>query len=105
MVPIADRLAPAAYELAGKLGEAGLRAQVDDSRETVPKKVRAAQLMRVNYTLVVGDREIEAGTVSVRDREGHEVRGVALDDFVTKAVAEASSKSLRSSAFEPSGQG
>ena len=101
VVPIADRHAPAAHELAAKLREAGLRAEVDDSRETVPKKVRAAQLMRVNYTLVVGDREIEAGTVSVRDREGHEVRGVALDDFVQKAVAEAGSRSLESSSFGP----
>jgi threonyl-tRNA synthetase len=101
VVPIADRHAPAAHELAAKLREAGLRAEVDDSRETVPKKVRAAQLMRVNYTLVVGDREIEAGTVSVRDREGHEVRGVALDDFVQQAVAEAGSRSLEPSSFEP----
>jgi threonyl-tRNA synthetase len=101
VVPIADRHAPGAHELAAKLREAGLRAEVDDSRETVPKKVRAAQLMRVNYTLVVGDREIEAGTVSVRDREGHEVRGVALDDFVQKAVAEAESRSLEPSSFEP----
>ena len=102
VVPIADRHAVSAHELAGKLRAAGLRAEVDDSRETVPKKVRAAQIMRVNYTLVVGDREIEAGTVSVRDREGHEVRGVSLDDFVAKATAEAESRALEPSTFEPS---
>ncbi len=101
VVPIADRHAEAAHSLAARLRSARLRVEVDDSRETVPKKVRAAQLMKIPYTLVMGDREIEAGTVSVRDREGHEVRGVAFDDFVAKATAEASSRSLHPSSFEP----
>jgi threonyl-tRNA synthetase len=48
----------------------------------------------------MGDREIEAGTVSVRDREGHEVRGVAFDDFVAKVTDEASTRSLHPSSFE-----
>jgi threonyl-tRNA synthetase len=52
----------------------------------------------------VGDREIEAGTVAVRDREGHEVRGVAFADFVAKANDEASSRSLHPSSFEPAAQ-
>jgi threonyl-tRNA synthetase len=67
----------------------------------VPKKVRAAQVMKIPYTLVVGDREIEAGTVSVRDREAHEVRGVAFAEFVAKATEEADSRSLHGSSFEP----
>jgi threonyl-tRNA synthetase len=104
VVPIADRHAEAAHSLAGRLRAAGLRAEVDDSRETVPKKVRAAQVMKIPYTLVVGDREIEAGTVAVRDREGHEVRGVAFADFVAKANDEASSRSLHPSSFEPAAQ-
>jgi threonyl-tRNA synthetase len=74
---------------------------VDDSRETVSKKVRAAQVMRIPYTLVMGDREIEAGTVAVRDRDGNEVRGVAFDDFVAKAIEEAATRSLHGSTFEP----
>ncbi|HEY7280728.1 MAG TPA: threonine--tRNA ligase [Actinomycetota bacterium] len=101
VVPIADRHAEAAHALARRLHESGLRAEVDDSRETVPKKVRAAQLMKVPYTLVMGDREIEAGTVSVRDREGHEVRGVAFEDFVGKVTEEAATRSLHASSFEP----
>jgi threonyl-tRNA synthetase len=101
VLPIADRHAEAAHLLAGRLREAGLRTGVDDSRETVPKKVRAAQLMKIPYTLVVGDREIEAGTVSVRDREGTTVHGVAFDDFVAKATEEAASRSLEPSSFNP----
>jgi threonyl-tRNA synthetase len=101
VVPIADRHAEAAHLLAARLREAGLRAEVDESRETVPKKIRAAQLMKIPYTLVVGDREVEAGTVSVRDREGNEVRGVSFNDFVAKATEEAATRSLQPSTFEP----
>ena len=60
---------------------------VDDSKETVGKKIRAAQLMKAPYTLVVGDRDIEAGTYTVRDREGNETPGLAFDDVVA-ALAE-----------------
>jgi threonyl-tRNA synthetase len=94
IVPVADRHAEHARGLAAELGRAGLRASVDDSRETVPKKIRAAQLMKVPYTLVVGDREIEAGTAAVRDRSGKEVRGVPLSAFVEGARAEAESRAL-----------
>jgi threonyl-tRNA synthetase len=94
LVPVADRHADHARTLAGKLIERGLRAEVDVSRETVPKKVRAAQLMKVPYTIVVGDREIEAGTVAVRDRAAHEVRGVPFDPFVDAVVAEAEARAL-----------
>src|SRR5205814_10104596 len=88
VVPVADRHAEDAERLASRVRERGLRVGVDDSRETVPKKVRAAEVMRIPYVLVMGDKEIEAGTVSVRGREGKEVRGVPFDDFLEKVVAE-----------------
>ena len=59
---------------------------VEATRETVPKKIREAQLMKIPYTLVVGDKEIESGTVAVRDREGHEVRGVPFESFAEAAA-------------------
>jgi threonyl-tRNA synthetase len=99
IVPVADRHTSHADSLAAQLREAGLRVNVDDSRETVPKKIRAAQLMKVPYTLVVGDREIEDGTVAVRDREDVEVRGVAFDEFVSRTVDEAASRALTGSKF------
>ena len=55
--------------------------------------------MRVNYTLVVGDKEIEAGTVAVRGREGKEVRGVPFEEFLDKASAEREARSLEPSQF------
>jgi threonyl-tRNA synthetase len=94
LVPVADRHAEHARGLASRLEERGLRASVDESRETVPKKIRAAELMKIPYTLVVGDKEIEAGTVAVRGRVGKEVRGVPFEPFVTAAATEAESRSL-----------
>jgi threonyl-tRNA synthetase len=99
MVPVAERHTAHAASVAHRLRVAGLRVSVDDSRETVPKKIRAAQLMRVPYTLVVGDKEIEAGTVAVRDRDGNETRGVPLDTFVGRAEEEARTRALQSSRF------
>src|SRR5947208_3559257 len=60
VVPVADRHAEDAERLASRIRERGLRVGVDESRETVPKKVRAAEVMRIPYTLVMGDNEIEA---------------------------------------------
>ncbi|MFN2589955.1 MAG: His/Gly/Thr/Pro-type tRNA ligase C-terminal domain-containing protein, partial [Actinomycetota bacterium] len=94
LVPVADRHAAHARSLAARLTDRGLRATVDDSRETVPKKIRAAELMKVPYTLVVGDREIEAGTVAVRTRVGKETRGVPFEPFVDAIAEEASMRSL-----------
>ena len=94
VIPIADRHAAGADELAGKLRARALRVTVDRTRETVPKKVREAQLMKVPYTLVVGDKEIESGSVAVRDREGHEVRGVPFDAFVDAVAKEAAERAL-----------
>ena len=100
VVPVADRHTAHAASLAERLREAGLRAGVDDSRETVPKKIRAAQLMKIPYTLVVGDTEIEEGTVAVREREGKEVRGVPFERFVESASAEATSRALEPADLE-----
>ena len=94
VVPIADRHAAHAEALAARLREAGLRAGVDDGRETVSKKVRDAQLLKVPYTLVVGDKEIEGGTVAVRDRRGNETRGVAFTEFMARVQEEVRSRAL-----------
>src|SRR6266508_1206519 len=93
-VPVADRHAEHASALAARLKEHGLRAGVDDSRETVPKKIRAAELMKVPYTLVVGDREIEAGTAAVRPLGHHEVRGIPFEAFVEAAAKEAADRAI-----------
>jgi threonyl-tRNA synthetase len=99
LVPVADRHVEHARELVEKLRAAGLRPFVDPSGETVGKKVRAAQLMKVPYTLVIGDREMETGNLTVRDRSGTESKDVPLDAFVRALVDEAGSRSLEQSRF------
>jgi threonyl-tRNA synthetase len=94
VIPIADRHADHARALKARLEQAGLRASVDDSHEKTGKKIRNVQLMKVPYALVVGDNEIEAGTVSVRDRSGTETRGVPFEEFVGRTVDEARSRAL-----------
>jgi threonyl-tRNA synthetase len=94
LAPVADRHLEHARGLAERFRAAGLRVYVDDSGETVGKKVRAAQLMRAPYTLVIGDREVESGALTVRDRSGAETKGVPVERFIEALVAEASSRSL-----------
>jgi threonyl-tRNA synthetase len=99
LVPVADRHIDHARKLASRFFEAGLRPFVDESRETVGKKIRAAQLLKAPYTLVVGDKEIESGVLTVRDREGRETPGVALDAFEAALLREVESRALEQTRF------
>ena len=94
LAPVADRHVEHARDLSGRFRAAGLRAHVDESAETVGKKVRAAQLMKAPYTLVIGDKEIEAGTFNVRDRSGAETKGVGFDELVRALCEEIETRSL-----------
>jgi threonyl-tRNA synthetase len=99
LAPVADRHVEHARELSARFGAAGLRAHIDESAETVGKKVRAAQLMKAPYTLVIGDKEIEAGTFNVRDRSGAETKGVGFDELVRALREEIESRSLEQHSF------
>jgi threonyl-tRNA synthetase len=100
VLPVADRHVEHARALAERFRAAGLRPHVDDSAETVGKKVRTAQLMKAPYTLVVGDKEIESGRLTVRDRSGAETRGVDVQEFVDALVEEAGTRSLDQRTFK-----
>jgi threonyl-tRNA synthetase len=93
-VPVADRHVGLCEELAARARSADLRPFVDDSGESVGKKIRSAQLMKAPYTLVVGDKEVESGVFTVRDRSGTEFAGVTFDRLVDALTQEASSRSL-----------
>ena len=98
-VPVADRHIPRCEELAATARTATLRTFVDDSKESVGKKIRAAQLAKAPYTVVVGDRDIETGTYTVRDRSGEETQGVAFVRIVDALVAERDSRALEQTRF------
>jgi threonyl-tRNA synthetase len=81
-VPIADRHVEYAHAVTRRLQDAALRAEVDDSDDTIGAKIRRNQLQKVPYMLVVGDDEVSTGTVSVRRRSGDERRGVPVEELV-----------------------
>ena len=99
LIPVADRHVGACQELAATAREAGLRVMVDEAKESVGKKIRAAQLMKTPYMVVVGDRDLEAGTFTVRDRSGTETQGVGFATIVATLAAEADSRQLVPSSF------
>ena len=80
-LPVTDRAADYCAEVAGKLKEQGFRVEVDYRNEKIGKKIREAQLEKVPYMLVVGDRDMEAGTVSVRHRSEGDLGAMSLEQF------------------------
>ncbi|MBX5492937.1 MAG: threonine--tRNA ligase [Chloroflexi bacterium] len=86
VIPVADRHVPYAEQVAAQLRAAGLRVEVDGRSERMQAKIRDAQLQKVPYMLVVGDKEVEAGTVAVRERSGENRGPQPLADFVRLAT-------------------
>ncbi len=89
VLPVSDKHEAYADEVKGKLKAAGLRVEVDARNEKIGYKIRQAQLEKVPYMLVVGDRELAAGSVAVRHRSQGDLGPRTLDDFAASAVAEA----------------
>ncbi len=94
VLPIADRHLDYAREVRSTLAAAGLRAIVDDRQEKVNLKIREAQLQKVPYMLVVGDREAAERAVAVRSRAKGDLGARPLDTFLADALAEVGSKQL-----------
>ena len=94
MLPIADRHLDRLYEIKKELEKAGVRVEVDDRSEKIGFKIRAAQLEKVPYMLIVGDKDIENGTVSVRSRKDGEQGAVTVEEFISKITEEIERKAL-----------
>ena len=92
LVPIADRHAPYAASVRDRLAAAGLRVELDARQEKIGYKIREAQLQKIPYMLVAGDREAADGTVSVRSRSGGDLGARTIDEFVRQALAEVAAK-------------
>jgi len=95
ILTVADRHHEYANQVHGQLAAADLRAEVDESSESINKKVRNAQLDQVNYILVVGDRELEAGNVSVRTRENDVLGARELKTIINSMKNEYSRRSSK----------
>jgi threonyl-tRNA synthetase len=94
LIPIADRHIDYALSVAEQLRVAGLRAEVDTSSERMRAKIRNAQMQQVPYMLVLGDREVEAGQVNLRRRDGDVAGAMSVDDFVALAQDAVAEKRL-----------
>ncbi|HET7829928.1 MAG TPA: threonine--tRNA ligase [Candidatus Limnocylindrales bacterium] len=95
IIPIADRHVDAANELAGELRAAGVRfVEVDASDNRMQNKIRLAQGQKVPYMLILGDREVEARTASVRKRDGSQEQGVGWADLAARLGEEIRGRAL-----------
>lgn len=88
VLPVSEKSRPYAHEVADKLAAAGIRVKVDDRDEKIGYKIREARsLDRVPYMLILGEQEVEAGNISVRDRS-NETHTAELDEFIAQVVKE-----------------
>lgn len=94
ILPIAERHHEACFELCKKLESAGFRVTVDDRSEKTGYKIREAQLKKIPYMLVLGDKEIENGEVAVRGRKAGDMGTMNLDSFMAMAQKEVAEKTI-----------
>lgn len=88
VMPITDRTADYARQVCEKLCALGVRAETDLRNEKIGYKIREAQMQKIPYMLVVGDREAEAGKVAVRTRKGEDLGAMDFDEFSAKILEE-----------------
>ena len=96
LLPIADRHLDYIYEVKRKLEESGIiRVEIDDRSEKIGYKIREAQLEKVPYMLLVGDKDIENNTVSIRDRRDGDIGSMAIEEFIAKITEEVEKKIIK----------
>lgn len=94
ILTITEKHIPYAEEVMARLQEKGIRVELDDRNEKIGFKIREAQMEKVPYMLVVGDKEAEAGHVAVRSRREGDIGSMPLDAFIARITAEIDSKAL-----------
>jgi threonyl-tRNA synthetase len=94
VLPLSEKFLDYGRETAAKIRAAGLRVEADESNEKLGAKIRDAQLKKIPYMLVVGEKEVAAGTVSVRKRTGGEQLTMSIDEFVAEARRVIAGRSL-----------
>jgi len=94
ILPITDRHLPYSRRLAQRLKEARIRVEVDERNEKVGYKIREAQLNKIPYMLIIGDKEVEEGTVSVRSRSQGDLGAMEADRFLELLKGEIEAKAV-----------
>lgn len=95
LLPVADRHLDYVNEIKKVLEAKGMRVEVDSRSEKIGYKIREAQLEKVPYMFIIGDKDIEANTVSVRHRKDGDLGAMKLDDFIAMAVEEIETKTIK----------
>src|SRR4051794_26581036 len=85
-IPVAERHVDYLHQVAARLKAAGIRVEVDESDERMQKKIRNAQVQKVPFMMIAGDRDVEEGAVSFRYRNGDQDNGVGVDDALARVV-------------------
>jgi threonyl-tRNA synthetase len=91
-LPIADRHQDYAREMMAKLQDAGVRCELDGRSEKIGFKIRSAQMEKIPYMILVGDKDIENGTISVRSRKNGDEGATSIDEFVARIKEEIDNK-------------
>lgn len=94
VLPISERLHDAAAQVEKALQDAGLRVTSDMRNEKIGYKIREAQLEKIPYMLIVGDKEVENNTVSVRSRKAGDLGSIPLEEFLSRALKEVAEKTI-----------
>jgi len=94
VLTVTERNEKFALEILNKLKDRGIRAELDDRSETIPKKVRDAELENVPITLTIGDKESDNKTLAVRDRSGKVKFGVKSDEFIQSVLNKIETRSM-----------
>ena len=94
VLPITDRALEYAGQISKQLDKAGFRVEVDERNEKIGKKIREATLEKVPYMLVVGDRDVENATVSVRLRTGEDLGAMSLADFTARLQQDVDTRAI-----------
>ena len=88
ILPIADKHKEYSKQLLNKLEEQGLREELDDREEKIGYKIREAQLQKIPYMLIIGDKEVEANAVGVRSRKDGDIGQMPVEEFINKIPEE-----------------
>lgn len=94
IIPITDAQHEFAYKVMDMLKEEGIRVEIDDRSEKMQAKIRDAQMQKIPYMLVIGSREVESGSVAVRQRDEQDLGAMPINDFMTKIKEQINNKSL-----------
>ena len=95
LLPIADRHIEAISQVKQALEAKGIRCELDDRSEKIGYKIKEAQLEKVPYMILMGDKDIENGTISVRSRKEGDIGSMSVEQFLSMALEEIETKAIK----------